>query len=626
MLSSRRVSNVSRVTFDPLREALRTLGIDRLALGVHESAFPAGDLDCGHGSAHAAGDSMLSFVRALGFDVLQLGPGGQVSDGIASPYDCTAFARNLLRLDAVALTADEDRLLSRDEVVAANASASASVRAERAEPARARIVLRRLVELAYSRFRRLRDERPEHPAAQGLARFRAEAHEWIERDALYEVLVARSGGEDADRLDPAMQSLFAADADAVARRRQIAHDAAESIERVVFAQWLLDRQALALLARARAHGLALFGDLQIGWSPRDRLLHREAFASGWLLGAPPSRTNRSGQAWGYPVLDPDQLDDVGSPARRTFARQLHWLLRCHDGLRIDHPHGLVCPWIYREHAADPIAAVQQGTRAFASPDREDPDLRRWAIAGVDDLDRTLPRYADGWVRRLEPAQVGRYSRLFDAVLHAAAARGLGTRDLAVEVLSTCPTPLREVLRRHGLGRFVVTQKADPERSDDVYRTDRAGPQDWVMLGNHDTTPIYAVAARWLADGSATARATYLAGRLEPDPAERAATARRFCASAGALVQAHLADLFLGPARNVFVYFTDLFGELEPFNRAGIVHEDNWRRRLPPDYRAEYRRRRLAGRALDLRQAVVLALRARGAAPQLIAALPPPPDA
>ena len=97
-------------------------------------------------------------------------------------------------------------------------------------------------------------------------------------------------------------------------------------------------------------------------------------------------------------------------------------------------------------------------------------------------------------------------------------------------------------------------------------------------------------------------------------------ARRFCASPGALANACLADLFLGPARRVFVYFTDLFGEREPFNRAGIVHADNWRLRLPADYEAEYEARCAKGEALDIGAALALALHARGARRELIAAV------
>ena len=71
--------------------------------------------------------------------------------------------------------------------------------------------------------------------------------------------------------------------------------------------------------------------------------------------------------------------------------------------------------------------------------------------------------------------------------------------------------------------------------------------------------------------------------------------------------ASLADLFNSQAENVYVFVGDLFGESEPFNRAGIVHPDNWTARLPENFEAVYAERVREGRALDIAAAVRLAL-------------------
>jgi 4-alpha-glucanotransferase len=178
------------------------------------------------------------------------------------------------------------------------------------------------------------------------------------------------------------------------------------------------------------------------------------------------------------------------------------------------------------------------------------------------------------------------------------------------VLSTCPYPLERVLARHGLGRFRVTQKADPGNDDDVYRTEHARPEDWLMLGTHDTAPAFAVAAEWLRSGSAHARAGYLARRLIADPAERDSAAAHMSSSPGALLRGHLADLFVSRAESVFVFIGDLLGERDPFNRAGVIHPDNWTARLPDDFEAVYAARRREGRALDITAALRIALTRR----------------
>jgi hypothetical protein len=72
-----------------------------------------------------------------------------------------------------------------------------------------------------------------------------------------------------------------------------------------------------------------------------------------------------------------------------------------------------------------------------------------------------------------------------------------------------------------------------------------------------------------------------------------------------------AELFASRARRVSVFFADLFGVREIYNRPGIVDGSNWTLRLPWDFEELYRRRRAEGSALDLPLALALALRARG---------------
>jgi hypothetical protein len=56
-----------------------------------------------------------------------------------------------------------------------------------------------------------------------------------------------------------------------------------------------------------------------------------------------------------------------------------------------------------------------------------------------------------------------------------------------------------------------------------------------------------------------------------------------------------------------VFAGDLFGEHEPWNRAGIVHPDNWTARLPECFEQVYAERVREGRALDISAALSLAL-------------------
>ena len=388
-----------------------------------------------------------------------------------------------------------------------------------------------------------------------------------------------------------------------------------------FVQFLLHRQHRELQQRARALGLKLFGDLQIGLSPRDDWAAQGFLLRGYRMGAPPSRTNPEGQPWNHAVLDPRQYivaGEDGGPEPGAALRFLHARVEKVfaevDGVRIDHPHGFVCPWVYRADEEDPTVAGQGGARLFSSPDLpEHPELAEFAIARPDQLDLDRPRHADDWVRELDDEQVDRYGVLVDAIVATAQAHGHQTADIACEILSTQPYPLGRVMARHGLGRFRVTQKADLDRPADGYRSENAQPADWIMVGNHDTRPIWRVARDWVDSGASRKQAEYLAGRLLAPEEDREAWIQATASSRNALAQAKLAELLVGPASNVMVFFTDALGLEEDYNRPGVVDEVNWSLRVSPDYRQEHEARVREGSAFQLPRAAARALRARGAA-------------
>ena len=196
------------------------------------------------------------------------------------------------------------------------------------------------------------------------------------------------------------------------------------------------------------------------------------------------------------------------------------------------------------------------------------------------------------------------------------AHGREPADVLCEVLSTEPLPLNRVRRRHGLGRFRVTQKADLDNTADVYRSENAAPEDWVMVGNHDTPSIWNLVEGWLGNDISRKQAEYLAWRLRlPDANVLANDHRR-------LAHAKFAELFLSPARNVMVFFADLLGLKESYNMPGTVNATNWMLRVPPSFAPDYAAMRLEGSALNLHAVLALALRARPDIdrPDLIAAL------
>lgn len=610
-----------------VRGALDALGVEHLVLGIHDPSFPAApDEDVGRGTpCSETALRFLGFARALGFDGVQLGPQGRRPPGSASPYDGSLFARDPLSISLGRLASGEGGRLLRGETLAKLVAERPGELGRPAPYAYVEQAYRAALGEAFATFSaRLAEGEPgARSLAAELDAFAAREAAWLERSVLYEALAESYAGLPSERWSeagaPALDArLFGRPAgDDAARARRLEALAPARRARApyeAFVQHLAHAQHAELRAEASALGLRLFGDCQIGTRDADLWAFRAHFLDDYAMGAPPSRTNPEGQAWHYPVLDPARM---GSPARpgpalRLLLLRVEKLLAEYDGLRLDHPHGLVCPWVYRRADADALRAVQQGARLFEAPDLPDhPALARYAIARRDQLnpDPATARHADDWVVSLDDAQVERYAVLVDAFVDAARRRGLPASRLVCEVLSTLPYPLRRVLARHGLGRFRITQKADVRNPADVYRSENARPEDWIMVGNHDTDPLLARIAAWRAEGRLAERARYLADRLARED-ERPAFAAALERDPARFADACFADLFASPARHVFVFVADLYGWREPYNRPGTVSDENWSRRLPAAFEDAYRAALARGEGLNLPAALALALRAR----------------
>lgn len=614
-----------------IQKALRLLGVRNFTLGIHDAAFPGlAKEDLGRGSSYTeAAAGFFEFVASLGFNSVQLGPQGITTAANPSPYDGSFFSRNPLSLAPQTLANSAYRLLdpaTLERLVAQRPGDVAMVDDRFSRWAQSAVAAE------VSRQYRTKTKALSTAAARALdaafSRYRLN-NAWLVPDALYQVLWQHYGGRtwkqwgdgDTAQLDKHLfaprpgEEKYTRD-----RLHSLQHSSAEAIDDYCFIQFLLAEQHQDLRGLCRGLGLWLFGDCQIGMSGRDAWRTQGFLLPGYVMGAPPSRTNPLGQPWNYPLLDPRRYyegdrnphnPERPGPALLFVRQRLAKMAAEFDGLRLDHPHGLICPWVYKARQLDPFYAVQHGARLFASPDLPDhPALAEFAIARPEQLNHELPRYADDWVAALEPGQFSQYGELFSYMIATLKQQWSGAGEIISEILSTQPYPVKRVLQGYGLGRMRVTQKADLSNPGDVYRSENAQPEDWLMLGNHDTPPIRQVAEKWMANGSARRQAEYLALRLNIPLVERPAWIEHHAFNTAALVQAKFADLFLGPAQNIMVFFVDLFGGRRSYNRPGTIGLDNWRLRVAPDYQKNYTEKLSTRDVLDIPEALAMALRAK----------------
>lgn len=656
-----------------VQEALAILGTDRLVLAIHDQCFPSSDdEEIGRGSAYTEGGTkFIHFVRSLGFTGIQFGPQGKTSQFNPSPYDGTLFSKSELSISLKALSENSEwcGILDKATVAEVVANCPSSQPEKRGSFnykyawSGQQIALRK----AFRRFMNSEREVPQlwQSFHEWTDAQRALGEDWLFRDAIFEVLTMEYGTDDWRRWSELDQRLFSpkegAEVISMQRISDLREQHGDEIRFYFFCQFVVHVQHGALQKFAFDLGLRLYGDLQIGYSSCDTWSCAHLFLAGYLMGAPPSRTNPDGQPWGFPVLDPhkyylndkskDGKEGVGKekagkeqvatepagsqqagkeqgrneqaglrteqqgvgPALSQFKSRIQKMLLEFDGIRLDHPHGLVDPWVYDSTEANALHAVQHGARLFSSPNLPDHSrLSEFAIAHPDQLnpDPQTPRYADNWVVDLSNEQVERFSLLIDTVMDVMAKQGSPASDVVCEVLSTCPYPLKRVMEKHSLGRFRVTQKASLTNAADGYRSENAHPSDWIMVGNHDTKPAWRIVNEWKNSGEITARAGYLAERLEPKPELRNQFADKLAADPKLLCQALFADLFASPARNVSIFFPDLLGMTDVYNEPGTVSDTNWSLRVPRDYEKLYAERLAKDEAVSIPAALIMALHAR----------------
>lgn len=613
------IDNLTPFSPESIAAIRQQLAVGRLVLQIHDASFPSEpEEDLGRGSPYSRGaDRFFRFAVRLGFDAIQLGPRGMTGRGNPSPYDGTIFSRNPLDLPLRKLV-DQGRL-SKESFADLKASLPLG-RSERVPYSMIFDVYR------YAQAEII--ERATEVDREAAREFLAANESWLVPDALFAALSVTYGSEAWHEWSHTPQGAFdqrlfcplpGQESHANDRLAELRSLHVRSIEDYALIQWLLQTEHQALRTRLAELKLAVYGDLQVGMSPQDVWAAQHLFLPGYRMGAPPSRTNPAGQPWGYSLFDPQKFGtlDCPGPALQYIRARIGKVLAECDGLRIDHPHGWVDPWVYRDDGADAFHAVQHGARLYSTPDDRDHELlARYAIVRPEQLNRTEPGYADQRISSLDDQQVACYSLLFDTIRELQAACGRAREVVACEVLSTLPYQVGRVLERHGLGRFRVTQKIRHNDPTDVYRVEQAKAEDWIMMGTHDTPPTWQLAKEWCRGEAGKHWGMYLAELIAP--IERASElAEQIGTSPAELIHALFAAMLNSRARNVVVFFPDLFGLEERYNEPGVVADANWCLRLPSNFEELYEQRRQQNAALDISRCLRMATDSQHAAIETI---------
>jgi len=589
-----------------IQKALKALGKENFALIMHNSSFPALEGEnTGFGTINSsAGRAIIDYTKDL-FTAIQLGPAGKTKSSDSSPYTGTIFSGNPLFIDLKQLTTKEwKNILSKEtfeKVVNNNPKKSEN------KTAYSYIVKAQNEALkeAWTNFK------ADKKSMKSLEKYAEKNEFWLFNDSLYEALSIENGNDYwplwKSDLDKNLLNTKTPEEKALAEKRisEIQEKYADEIGFYKFCQYVLYKQLEETKKYALKNNIKMIADRQVAFSDRDTWAYQSLFLDGWMLGCPPDYFSKDGQAWGFPVMNPEKmynedgsLGDGGQLMKNLFKKMF---AENPGGVRIDHIVGLIDPWVYKA-GKKPMVAQGAG-RLYSSP--EHPELSKYAIATMDDLDMTLEADKEKRVKTLNKKQIKQYGKLIEDIVIAAAKEcGQSKDSIVCEDLGTLTNPVAAVMKEYKLLGMRLTQFVKPEKAEHPYRCCNIEKDCWAMVGTHDNEPI----AMW-ADAMINTHEGYLhVKNLVEDlyaeyEGDKDALIVQLTNDADFLKKVKLSEMFASKAKNIQIFFTDYFNVKDVYNRPGTSGDENWSLRLPNNY-AELNK-------INLKEILAVAIRARG---------------
>lgn len=570
-----------------IRKALKVLGKKNFVFIMHNGSFPAAKGEnTGFGTINSNGGRKFIEYAAGLFDAIQMGPAGKTKKSDSSPYTGTIFSNNPLFVDLNELTTDKwhkilsvstyEDIIENNPNKDKNRTSYSYITKKQAEA---------LAE-AYSNFVKINDKK----LLKEFDAYKLENDSWLDKDSLYEALSIEHDTDywpnwksetDKNLFNPKSNDEKIAYGNRIV---EISKKYSREIDEYKFVQFVLYKQNLETRSFADTKGIKMIADRQVAFSDRDCWAYQSLFLEGWCLGCPPDYFSKDGQAWGFPVINPDKLynsdgslGEAGILMKNLFKKMFK---ENPGGVRIDHIVGLIDPWVYKS-GKKPMPEQGAG-RLYSSP--EHPELSKYAIAKLDDLDMTLTPDKEKRVKSLTSAQIKQYGRLLEKIVIAAAKEeGLTKDSIVCEDLGTLTNPVAAVMKEYELQGMKLTQFTVPTEPDDPYRLKNITPKSWAMVGTHDNRPVSLWAKSLVHTHEGYLHVKNLVEDLFAEANDKDDIIVKMTNDADFLKETKLVELFACKAENIQIFFTDYFLMNETYNTPGTSGDKNWSLRLPDNF-------------------------------------------
>ena len=573
---------------DVIQKALKALDKKNFALIMHSGSFPAAaGENTGFGTINSnGGREVIDYAKGI-FNAIQLGPAGKTKSCDSSPYTGTIFSGNPLFIDLKQLTGNEwnnilsvetySRIVENNPNKDVNKTAYSYIYKQQNEA----------LEEAWRNFK----EKGSEALKKEFETYKIENDYWLDKDSLYEALSIEHGNDywplwnsetDKNLFNPKSTE---EKIEFSKRINEISKKYEDEIDKYKFIQFVLNKQNDKTREYSKQAGIKMIADRQVAFSDRDTWAYQSLFLEGWMLGCPPDYFSKDGQAWGFPVMDPDRmynddgsLDEGGILLKNLYKKMFR---ENPGGVRIDHIVGLIDPWVYK---AGKKPKIEQGAgRLYSSP--EHPELCKYAIARMEDLDTTLEADKEKRVKTLSQEQIHKYGRLIEKIVIAAAEEeGLDKDAIVCEDLGTLTNPVAAVMKEYQLQGMRLTQFVVAEKPEHPYRCCNIDGRCWAMVGTHDNEPIQMWANSMVNTHEGYLHVKNLVEDLFSECENKDEIITNMTKDANFLTETKLVEIFASKAENVQIFFTDFFKIYDVYNRPGTSGDENWSLRLPDNFK------------------------------------------
>ncbi len=326
----------------------------------------AAPLDFSIGDLGPSAHRFLEFLAEAGQSVWQFLPLGPTVHG-NSPYSCySAFAGNYLMISPWLLV--EQGLLEERDLRRLASEHFVSGRVDHCDFARAADLKAKILEQAYERWRlntacALVDEFEEFCVRQRW---------WLDDFALFAAVMKHCRTDDWTEWESSLAN----------RDSRAMGDWKERLSREVeyeqYVQFVFHTQWQSLKDRATSLGIRLFGDMPIFvahgssdvWAHQDSFFLDKKGRPSKVAGVPPNYFSKTGQLWGNPLYDWQQLKSCGYA---WWVHRLQAAFESFDLLRIDHFRGFESYWAVPASARTAISGTWEagpGTAPFDAAQKQ----------------------------------------------------------------------------------------------------------------------------------------------------------------------------------------------------------------------------------------------------------------